>query len=102
MAGTTRNWTIGAYEDENGGVHVDQDQLLEILSDVAGTLRAVGGMLAVAAERVEVAPGEGQTVGYTVRWQAFSPMRKQEATEDREDPMPHEEPVMPEPEPVEA
>jgi hypothetical protein len=97
MAGTTRNWTIGAYEDENGGVHVDQDQLLELLVDIAGTLRAVGGMLAVAAERVEVAAGEGQTVGYTVRWQAFTPMRRQD--EPSEVPDEDAEAI---PEPVEA
>lgn len=86
MAGTKRTWTIGAYEDETGQVHVDQEQLIEVMSDIAGTLRAVGGMFSVAADRVEVGNDEARTVGYHAMWQAFSPMRR------AEEPMPHEEP----------
>jgi hypothetical protein len=100
MAGTQREWTIGAIVDENGDLlGPDQDQLLEVMQDIAGTLRAVGGMFAVTAERMEVREGEGRTVGYIARWQAFSPMRKQ-ARED--EPMPHEQEPVDVPEPVEA
>ena len=65
---TKRTWTIGAYEGEDGLPHADQDKLAELLSDLMGTLRSVGGQFIVAAQRMEREPGsdEGLTVGCTL------------------------------------
>lgn len=104
MAGTERFGVIEAVEYEDGSIRVNQDELLQVMADMAGTLRQVGGMFAVSADRVQVGEEHGKPVGETIRyvwqWQAFSPMRRQQ-----EDVMPHEEPEQPQepaPEPVEA
>jgi hypothetical protein len=49
---------------------------------MAGTLRTVGGMFAVTADRVQVGEENGkpvgETTGYVWHWRAFSPMRRGE------------------------
>lgn len=102
MAGTNRTGHVGAVEYEDGTIEVQQDQLLQLMADMAGTLRVVGGMFAVTAEREEIpdAAGEGRTIGYTWMWQAFSPMRRTQPEDEA--PMPHEQEPVPAPEPVEA
>lgn len=101
---TKRTWTIGAYEGEDGLPHPDQERLAEIMGDLMGTLRSVGGQFIVAAQRMEREPGsdEGLTVGYVIQWQPYVPMARAQPPAQPEEQMPHE--VEPEPiqEPVEA
>lgn len=101
---TKRTWTIGAYEGEDGLPHADQDKLAELLSDLMGTLRSVGGQFIVAAQRVERDPGsdEGLTVGYVIQWQPYVPMARAQVPAMEPDPMPHEDEPEPIREPVEA
>jgi hypothetical protein len=105
MAGTERTGRIGAVEYEDGTIGVNQDELLQVMQDMAGTLRQVGGMFAITAERVQTEVFEGrpiaQTVGYIWTWRAFSPMQRQQPQQE-EEPMPHETEPEPVPEPVEA
>jgi hypothetical protein len=107
---TKRAGRIGAVQYEDGSVEVNQDELLQVMQDIAGTLRVVGGMFSVAADRVQVdESGEAKTVGYLWKWDAFTPSRREPAPRnmtaeyDGDEPMPHEddEPVQA-PEPVEA
>jgi hypothetical protein len=105
MAGTERTGRIGAVEYQDGTISVDQDELLRVMTDMAGTLRTVGGMFAVTADRVQVGEENGkpvgETTGYVWHWRAFSPMRRGEQP-PAEDADPHEQPVEAPAEPVEA
>ena len=101
---TKRTWTIGAYEGEDGLPHVDQEKLAELLNDLMGTMRSVGGQFIVGAQRVEAAPGsdEGITVGYVVQWQPYVPMARAQRPAQADEPMPGEVEPEPVPVPVEA
>jgi len=93
-------------------MEADQNELLKLLQDIAGTLRSVGGIFQVQAERMETEiPGVGVTVRYVARYDAFTPMNRKPPEPEPEDDIPglpddraEAPPVPPEaiPEPVEA
>lgn len=81
---TKRTWIVDEALDEDGvGLgHYDRDEALACMEEIEHLLFMVGGMVAFAAERVQVAEHGGEPLGVSrrliVTWSSFAPMRREE------------------------
>lgn len=71
-----RTFLIEGYQDEQGLVAPDRDELGELVADLIGSVHRLGGMFSVAAHRQEVAPGQFETTAFVVTHDKHSPAEK--------------------------
>lgn len=75
------------------------DRVGALLGQYANVLMAVGGVVTLAAHRVEVAPGQYETRAVVGKWDSYAPAERQprEPEEEHSDPRPSD---LPEPAPA--
>ena len=84
----TRTWRVDAppLYDENGGLvredgevvygELNADEVAAMLVDVGTVVRMVGGVCTFGAQRVEVAPGQFETVAIVAQWSSYAPAQR--------------------------
>lgn len=84
MGSKPRDWYVPLAEYATD----DQDVLADELMRIVWMLTRIGGAQMIVADRREIEPGTWATVGFTCRWESYTPgVRAEPAPEPEPEPV---------------
>jgi hypothetical protein len=70
-----RLWTVPCFvRTDDGELLPDTQAVASAMFECQAILTRVGGVMSLAAKRVEISPGRFETTAIVVRWQSFVPV----------------------------